>query len=209
MFGLATIKPQFGLLLPVLLLATGDWRVIASAAATAAVLALLSAGIFGVQTWIDWLGASERAQVAMAYGQIGYGKIMSPFAALRLLGESMTVSYAVQGAVTLTVVALALEASWRKAWTPGLAALMLAGAPLATPYVLDYDLVILAFPMLWLASKGLGEGFRDWERCALATAFAAPALARPLGLFLHVPIMPLAMMLLFAVIWRREATPSG
>lgn len=208
MFGLATIKPQFGLLLPLMLLATGEWRVIASAAGTAAVVALLSAGTFGTQTWIDWLGASERAQVAMAYGQIGYGKIMSPFAALRLLGGSMAMSYAVQGAVTLAVVALVLKASWRKAWTPGLAALMLAGAPLATPYVLDYDMVILAFPMFWLAGEGLRNGFRNWERCALAAAFAAPALARPLALHLHLPIMPLAMMLLFAVIWRREKTPS-
>jgi hypothetical protein len=139
----------------------------------------------------------------MAYGQIGYGKMMSPFAALRLLGASMTVSYVVQGAVSLGVAALLLKASWRKAWTPGLAALMLAGAPLATPYVLDYDMVILAFPMLWLAGQGLAGRFRDWERAALFVAFAAPALARPLALYLHVPIMPLAMLLLFEIVRRR------
>jgi hypothetical protein len=219
LFGLATIKPQFGLLLPLVLLATGEWRVIASAAVTALALALLSAGAFGAEAWTDWLGASERAQTAMAYGQIGYGKMMSPFAALRLLGASMTVSYAVQGAVSLGVAALVLKASWRKAWTPGLAALMLAGAPLATPYVLDYDMVILVFPMLWLAGTGLaGQGlagpgragrFRDWERAALFMAFAAPALARPLALYLHVPIMSLVMLLLFEIVRRRAvATPD-
>jgi hypothetical protein len=203
LFGLATIKPQFGLLLPLVLLATGEWRVIAAAAFTALALAAVSVGAFGLDAWTDWLGASARAQTAMAYGQIGYGKMMSPFAALRLLGGSMTVSYAAQGAVTLAVAALVLKASWRKAWTPGLAALTLAGAPLATPYVLDYDMVILAFPLLWLAGEGLKNGFRNGERAALFVAFAAPALARPLALYLYVPIMPLAMLLLFEIVRRR------
>lgn len=203
LFGLATIKPQFGLLLPLVLLATGQWRVIASAAATAIALALVAALAFGSQSWIDWLGASERAQAAMALGQIGYGKMMSPFAALRLLGAPMSASYAVQGVVSLAVAALVLMASWRRTWTMPLAALTLAGAPLATPYVLDYDMAILAFPMLWLTGEGLRSGFRDWERCALFAAFAAPALARPLALQFGVPIMPLVEILLFAVVWRR------
>lgn len=205
LFGLATIKPQFGLLLPLALVASGQWRVIASAAFTALALAAVSVGAFGLDAWADWLGASARAQTAMAYGQIGYGKMMSPFAALRLLGGSMTLSYAVQGAVTLAVAALVLKASWRKAWTPGLAALTLAGAPLATPYVLDYDMVILAFPMLWLAGEGLKNGFRNGERAALFSAFTAPALARPLALYLYVPIMPLVMLLLFEIVRRRVA----
>lgn len=203
LFGLATIKPQFGLLLPLVLLATGQWRVIASASATAIVLALAAAIAFGPQSWIDWLGASERAQAAMALGQIGYGKMMSPFAALRLLGAPMFASYAVQGVVSLAVAVLVLKASWRRSWTTALAALTLAGAPLATPYVLDYDMAILAFPMLWLMGEGLRSGFRDWERCALFAAFAAPALARPLALHFGVPIMPLVEILLFAVVWRR------
>lgn len=203
LFGLATIKPQFGLLLPLVLVATGEWRVIASATLAALALAVLSVGAFGLVAWADWLGASARAQAAMAYGQIGYGKMMSPFAGLRLLGAPMTVSYAVQGVVTLAVAALVLKASWRKAWTPGLAALMLAGAPLATPYVLDYDMVILAFPMLWLVGQGLKNGFRSGERAALFVAFAAPALARPLALNLYVPIMPLAMLVLFEIVRRR------
>ncbi len=205
LFGLATIKPQFGLLLPLVLLATGQWRVIAAAGATAIALALLSAGAFSPHAWADWVSASERAQTAMAYGQIGYGKMMSPFAALRLLGAPMALSYTVQGAVTLAAAVLVLHASWRRQWSAGLAALMLAGAPLATPYVLDYDMVILAFPMLWLAGEGLRRGFRDWERCALFLAFAGPALARPLALNLHFPIMPLVLAFFFVIIWRRAA----
>lgn len=64
-------------------------------------------------------------------------------------------------------------------------------------------MVMLAFPMLWLAGRGLKRGFCDGERAALFVTFAAPALARPLALYLHVPIMPLAMLLLFAVVRRR------
>lgn len=213
LFGLATIKPQFGLLLPLVLVATGQWRVIASACITAAALALLSAWAFGAQAWIGWLGASERAQAAMAHGQIGYGKMMSPFAGMRLIGASMGLSYAVQGLVTLAVAGLVLWACLRKgragAWTPGLAALMLAGAPLATPYVLDYDMVLLAFPMLWLVGEGLRSGFAPYEKLALVLAFAAPALARPLALGFDIPVMPLVLVLFFGVVWRRATSEAS
>jgi hypothetical protein len=84
--------------------------------------------------------------------------------------------------------------------------LVMAGAPLATPFALDYDMVILAVPLIYLA----GTGYRDWERAVSAFVFLATLLARPLAVGLGMPIMPLALAMLFWVLWRRlnEAQPA-
>ncbi|TCM22044.1 uncharacterized protein DUF2029 [Novosphingobium sp. PhB165] len=203
--GLATIKPQFGLLVPLALIASREWKVIGLAAVTALALAGLSALAFGPETWLHWLAASGRAQAAMAEGAVGFGKMVSPFAALRLLGAPVWAAYGVQGLVTLAVAALVVVAAWTKGWRPALASLVLAGAPLATPFVLDYDMVLLAFPMLWLAGEGRRTGFAPYEKLVLLLAFVAPAFARPLALNLSVPIMPLVLAAFFAIVWRRAS----
>jgi hypothetical protein len=210
LLGFATIKPQFGVLLPLVLLTTREWKVIAAAAVTALGLAAFSAAVFGLETWPDWLAASGRAQEAMAAGAVGYAKMVSPFAALKLLGVPTSAAYLVQGVVSLSVAALLVRAAWGTRWSPALGAATLAAAPLVTPFVLDYDLVLLAFPLLWLAGRGLHTRFADWEKLAIVLAFAAPAFGRPVAMNLGVPLMPPVLALLFWVTWRRslETKPS-
>lgn len=203
LFGLATIKPQFGVLLPLTLLITREGKVIIAAAVTALLLAGLAALAFGVEAWPHWLAASGRAQVAMATGSIGYGKMVSPFAALKLLGASTTWAYGVQAAVSIGVAGLLAWVSWGRRWSLCLAALMLAAAPLVTPFVLDYDMVLLAFPLLWLVGQGLRNGFTDWEKLVIVLACAAPAFARVVAMHAGVPVMAPVMVALFALVRRR------
>ena len=71
------------------------------------------------------------------------------------------------------------------------AAALALGSLLATPYVLDYDLVVLAVAIAFFARHGLRHGFRDFEISLLAAAWIVPLLSRsiagatfiPLGLF--------------------------
>jgi hypothetical protein len=199
LFGLAVIKPQFGLLVPIVLLLTREWRVIAAAGLTAALFGLLATLAFGPGIWRDWLAVSGVAQEAMASGAVGYAKMQSPFAAAMLLGAPVRLAYAVQGAATLAVAGAVAWASWGRRYDLSLAALMLAGAPLVTPFVLDYDIVLLAFPLIWLAAQGFGP----WEKLVFVAAFIAPALARPLGLAVGVPIMAAVLAVFFVVLLRR------
>jgi len=61
LFGVAgVIKPQAMVLLPVALLAIGAWRTMAATAFAAALVVLVSALVFGVHAWIDWLSAVSR-----------------------------------------------------------------------------------------------------------------------------------------------------
>src|SRR5690606_20075086 len=200
-FGLATIKPQFGLLIPLVLVLTGEWRVIVAAAGTAVGLGLLATFAFGATIWRDWLAVSEAAQAAMNAGAVGYGKMQSPFAASLLLGAPLGLAYTMQAVISVGVVGAIVWAAWRRRYSLALGSAMLAGAPLVTPFVLDYDMVLLAFPLLWL----LSSGFRPWEKLIAAATFAAPAFARVLALEIGVPIMPFVLLAFFVLIVRRAA----
>ncbi len=206
LIGLATVKPQLGLLVPVALLASGQWRTVAGAGLAATALAGLAAILFGPRMWSDWLAITRTAGSAADSGTIGFAKMVSVFAGLRLIGIASEVALALQVAVTLAVAAGIAVAGWRRAFTPGLGALVLAGAPLATPFVLDYDLVLTAFPLAWLFARARDEGFAGWERVTIAAAFAGAAFARPLAVNAGVPIMPLVIGALFVLVWRRVRT---
>ena len=96
LIGLDTIKPQFGLLVVVALLAGGQWRVIAAAGASAMGLAELVALAFGPEVWSEWLAVTAVAGSATGDGTIGFAKMVSQFAGLRLLGVPGALAFAMQ-----------------------------------------------------------------------------------------------------------------
>ena len=200
LFGLAVIKPQFGLLIPLVLVLTGEWRVIGAAAITAATLAALTTLVFGTHIWADWLAVSTPATRAMENGAIGYAKMVSPFAGAMLLGAPVRAAYGVQIVIAVAVAALLTMASWRRKFTPELGAATLCGALLTTPFVLDYDLTLLAFPLALLATR---EAL-PWERIIGALVFVGSIIARPMAMSLGVPVMPVLLVGLFWVLVRRS-----
>jgi hypothetical protein len=58
LYGLAaSLKPQVGVLIPVLLLATGQWRTILTAVVTASVICAASVALYGLHAWTDWVSS--------------------------------------------------------------------------------------------------------------------------------------------------------
>ena len=132
-----------------------------------------------------------------------------PFAAARLWGFSVATSYAVQGAVSLIATLVAIWI-WRRTRNFELHAAALAtGVLLMTPYMMDYDLVILALPIAWIALDGLRSGFIAWEKSLLVFAWLLPLFARSVATGLLIPVAPLAMLLLLADVKRRAAQESA
>lgn len=199
LFGLAVFKPQLGLLIPVVLLATRQWRAVLAACASAAALALAATALYGPGVWTQWHAITGQAGEAMANDSIGYAKMVSVAAAAMLLGLPAQAAMALQVAVALGVAATLALAGWRNGQSPALAAAMLAGTPLATPFVLDYDLALLAFPLLWLAV----QEHRPWERIVTALVFVAPAFARPLAMHAGLPVMAPLILAFFVLVARR------
>lgn len=211
LIGLATIKPQFGILVPFVLLATSQWRVIGGAVLGAASLGALATLVGGIGVWQAWAQIGEVANASMINGQIGFAKMQSTFAAIRLLGGSVEFAYAGQAVVSLAVVAALIIAGRRNGWSLGLGAAMLAGTLVATPFVLDYDLILCAFPLMYLT----GTGFRQWEKFVAAMIFLVPLFSRPVGMHFELPLGAPLLIVLFVLLIgrqfseRRAASPEA
>ena len=210
LFGLLAYKPQFGLMIPLVLAATGRWRTVASAAATVAALAALTTLAFGVEVWSAFLASTRFTRVVvLEHGDTGWHKIQSIFSWVRMWGGSIPLAYALQAIATLVVAGL-LAWIWRSRVDFAFKAAALAiAAILATPYSLDYDLMVLAPAIAFMAAHGLRHGFAPYERTMLAALWLVPLIARSFAQATLLPLGVPAMLLTFALIVARTAAVSG
>ncbi len=209
LIGCLAYKPQFGLLIPLVLGLSGRWRAFASAAATVALLALGVTLTFGTEVWTAFLSSTAFTRdLVLEQGQTGWHKIQSVFSLVRLWGGGITLAYAAQGAATV-IVAAALSWLWRgRAAYPIKAAALLIGTLLATPYSLDYDLMLLAPAIAFIAADGFARGFGPFEKTVLAALWIVPLIARPVAEATLIPLAVPAMLAAFALLLRRAMNES-
>lgn len=206
LIGLLTYKPQFGVLIPIALLAGGRWRTIGAAVTTSAGLLALSFVALGGGVWHAFADSMNFTQtVVLEQGGTGWEKIQSAFSAARNWGADVHTAYAIQIALGLALAAT-LAWLWHSDAAFELKASALATASLlATPYVLDYDLVVLAIAIAFLARHGLARGFRDYEISLLAAAWIVPLLSRGIAGATGIPLGLIAMLALYAFTLHRAA----
>jgi hypothetical protein len=131
------------------------------------------------------------------------------FSWVRMWGGSIAVAYMLQAAVTLAVGATVIWL-WRSAASFALKASALClSAMLASPYGYDYDMMILAPAIAFLASDGLAQGWRPWEKTLLATFWLMPIAARGIALATFVPLGVIAMIAVYVAILRRGVMELG
>jgi arabinofuranan 3-O-arabinosyltransferase len=205
--GLLTCKPQFGLMFPLVLAATGRWRTILSAVVTAGTFAGAAALAFGPATW--------AAFVRTVYGHAGnylvqeglpWGMFQTVFGLVRWLGVDETVAAAVQSTVALAVAAMVCLIWRRPAPYPLKAASLAAAALLVTPYAFHYDLAILSVAGAFFLKDCLAAGFMTGERAALSVLFASlffSAGVIPLGPLHYLPVGPIVSAAAIGLVLRR------
>ena len=214
LIGLLAYKPQFGVLIPLMLLATARWTVVAAASATVLAACTVTLSMFGTKVWVAFAASTTLTRhVVLEAGAIGWEKMQSIFSAVRMWGGGVDLAYMAQGALALGVAA-GLIWLWRSEAAVDLKASALAVAALiATPYVLDYDLMILAVAIAFYVRHGLARGFHNFELSLLAFAWIAPFLSRPLAEATGIPLGLAAQIVLFIMALcraRREvAQPYG
>jgi alpha-1,2-mannosyltransferase len=203
MFGLLTYKPQFGILIPIVLIATRNWRPFLSATITAITFALLTVMLFGLSSWLAFFhqapSVSYRLLVA---GEVGFGKIQSVFGFARMWDASLATSLGLQGIFSFAV-AVVVVWIWLRPVSAALKAAALVTATLmVTPYAESYDYVLLAAPIAWLGAEGLRNGFAAWEKSVLLLAWFFPLLRLVLPT-MRLPLTPLVLTIVLLTILRR------
>jgi hypothetical protein len=209
LIGLLAYKPQFGVLIPIALLASRRWSSIGASIATVAALAAVSFVTLGGGVWHAFMDSMNFTQtVVLEQGGTGWEKIQSVFSAARMWGAGVHLAYAVQIALALTLAA-SLAWLWQSNAAFELKAAALAtGSLLATPYVLDYDLVVLAVAIAFFIRHGLSRGFRNYEISLLAAAWIVPLLSRGIAGVTGIPL-GLLVLLAFYVFTLRRAVLDG
>jgi alpha-1,2-mannosyltransferase len=201
LFGLLAYKPQFGLLVPAVLLAGGYWRSIAAASATVAATVALTFVLWGWPVWQAFFESLPLTRsIVFEAGNTGFEKFQSIFAWVRLWGGPVVLAYAAQAMVTAVTV-IACVWIWRS--DAGLrlkGAALLTGAMLSSPYVLDYDFILLGMALALMAAHALECGFRPWEKTLIAVAWLTPLVARTLAQALMLPVGFLMLVTVLAMI---------
>lgn len=211
--GCLTYKPHFGILFPVALAASRQWRAFASAAASAAVLSGASIAVFGTAVW----DAFPQELVAHASGILlsdpqadprdYWGHIQTVYGVVRYLDGAATLGWLAQAITTFALV-LIVWLVWRSSVRYALKAAILSAAVLiATPYAYAYDMAAIAIPVAFLASDQIGGKLLRGEQAIMIALFGA---SLPVFLTLgKTPLGPLITITLLGLILRRVLCCGG
>lgn len=190
LFGLLSMKPHLGMLVPVCLLASGNWRAIFASAISTAAVVVMTGLIFGWQTWagfIDVTGPLMTAIMEAPYLQPYQTNALTIFIAARWLGFGLGVAYSFQILFSL-LAAFAAGWLWRPGNCPDLGyriSVTLLLVLVATPYGYSYDAIMTAVASVWLilrekripiAFHGLVWWLPQWVASLHLTGFGAPVL---------------------------------
>jgi len=172
--GCLTYKPQFGILLPVALIAARQWRACVSAAVTAIFLVAASAAAFGVDGWLAFPRAIFAQGSETMFTSPDWGFLLQTFYGLTLvLQGGAALAWLAQGVATAGV-GIVVWLVWRSPVRYALKAATLSTAALiATPYALAYDLAAIAIPVAFLASDQIGCGLLRGEQTTIIALFVA------------------------------------
>jgi len=218
LLGCLVYKPQFALIIPGVLLVGGrsplliGRRAIAILGAGISSLSLLSLTfvVWGEEVWKAFFDSLSLTQsVVIEQGRTGWEKIMSPFSAARSWGASVEAATAVWGLFFLGSLALTLWLA-HKARPELRNAAVTAAVLISTPYVLDYDYVVLLAGIAFLWRDATRHGWLPWEKSALALVWITPLVARNIAALTLVPLGLLTALLVLGLAVRRHlmASPS-
>jgi arabinofuranan 3-O-arabinosyltransferase len=194
-FAVLTVKPQLGLLLPLLLVFDRNWRTIAWTAAFTVLLISLSIMLFGLESWTGYLTQSltyQRQSVLNDWSGVFLKMMPTVFASIRTLGFSTEHAYWVQWPISLAAAALVVWSLRRESDPLRRIFVVLCGTFLVSPYAFNYDMGALATVAALLAGSQLFA-----SRAALVTVAVVAGLSGAV-MNLGRATMPVAPLVLFA-----------
>ena len=209
LFGAMAYKPHLALALPVALIVSRRWTTLAVAGGTAIAFCGLSFIAFGPAAWQGFFADAPFARAALEHNLVGDEKMQSVFAAVRLLHGSLALAWGAQIAAAGAACATLWRLQRQSPRSPAEAPATVCAGLLMSPFLLDYDLTLVAIPLVWLLDRGLRTGFLPYEKAAMAFAFLLPLVSRSAAGAAGVPLAPFAMAAVFALILRRARSQDA
>ena len=198
LIGLLTLKPHMGVLIPLVLLLRGEWRVVAAAAATAAALVGASLLAFGPAAWANYFDWTASLQASFLQREKSFFLYLmpTPYVGFWLASKTLAVALAGHALVALAALAIVVRAARSAMTWPELGLVTATATFLVLPYAFNYDMAVVCLAAAILL---LGRGRRlGWlARGVALLAFAAPVLVIAANYY-WIPLVPLALL---AFLW--------
>jgi alpha-1,2-mannosyltransferase len=207
LFGILTIKPQLGLLLPIILLLERRWATIASAAATVALLFVATALLFGLDVWLDYWHKIVPQQMWLTEnaGGLMFSLVSSLFFGARLIYLPLGVAWAIQYAGSAFAVAAVVWTYWKRRDANLSLALFVTATFLFTPYILNYDMVMFGFVVALLRDRPDNTMRDHW---LLLAVWSLPVTMMFAGA-IWIPLAPVVLVMFACWLLRRLAQGEG
>jgi hypothetical protein len=203
LIGLLSYKPQLGILIPFALLAGREYRAFASAAVTTLLFAAISWVVFGTEVWRAFIETIAFARDWLESGHTPANKYASILGWLRQFGVGNTAGMIVQVGFALASFGAVIW-SWRRDFSMTIkGSLLVIGACLSTPYLLDYDLALLVIPVLLLIQQGNETGYLSFEKFSIALAVFSFLFTSLWGVQMPVTAIGVPSIVLFVLVLRR------
>jgi hypothetical protein len=201
LIGLLTVKPQLGLLIPICLIASGRWRVLVAATVTMVALIVATGILFGwdlFSLYLEKTAPLMRAVLEAPFPKPYQANGITVFLALRTLGGSVSLAYAIQALAVLGAVVVTWQVWRRGAGDLTLrVALVACLALLATPYGYSYDMVAYSFATIVLLAR---DGWR--LKPAPLLCWLWPGAVNVAMVKLNLPLTPLVVTLAAWLVYR-------
>ena len=210
LLGLLVYKPQIWVLVPLALLAARQWRALAWAAGTVAALSLASLGVFGLDCWLGFLEMTREPSSTRIFEhmfRVFFPFTTTPYFAVRILGLPAGLATAVQFAGAALGVAAVWFAFRRYPSSDARTAVLVAAMFLVSPYILNYDLLLLMPAAIALYRRGAAEGFYPMEQLVYPALWVIPTVGMTLNRH-ALPIIPLIVVLFGVIAWTRLRTEN-
>ncbi len=166
--GLLAYKPQFGILIPLVLIISKQWKPFLCAVFTIMVMiVIVSISYEGHSIWYAFYNGLIAQKSLILEENLFFP--LSIFTTVRWWSGSIFAAYTTQAIVQIFLLAYVIYL-WRNKNTASFslkAAGLVLAAILFTPYLLAYDLVLLAIPFAYLVKEGMEKGWQPYQKTLL------------------------------------------
>ncbi|HZS62919.1 MAG TPA: glycosyltransferase family 87 protein [Xanthobacteraceae bacterium] len=192
LFAILTVRPQFAFLLPVMLLVSGRWAAILSAIVVTGGLAAGTYYFFGPEVWTDFVHKVAPQQIWLLQNGDGLLSltVSSVFFAARLVGLPLDLGWNLQAVVSFVALAAVIWTYLQKRDPLLSFALLVTAIFLASPYLFNYDMVVLSFVVALMRQRG-GNSLLDHILGLLVWTLPVSMM---LLAVIHIPLAPIVLL---------------
>lgn len=208
LLGLLTFKPQLWLMVPVALIAAGEWRVLGVTLASAGIVTLASVAVFGFEPWRVWIEWVVNPPAAAYQNYQTWNHLADESVYTNLFLAHAPAVIAKYGQIAAGLLATACVWWSYRCESNGQLQLvvLLAATTLAAPHVANYDMVMLTVAATVLFANSLAQN-AGWIELTVPPLVWIMQLFNPPGAFAIGVVTPLLTCALIACAMVRIGSP--